>query len=247
MSKNVTVNGVDYTGVSQVQLPPTAGGTALFKDVDEIITPSGSVTLTENGTHDVSAYAQAVVDVAAGGSDGDDNTADFLTTIIEGKRILTEDVHFTVPNGVKTIRDGAFQHLTKDSSTGYMYITLPDTVEEIGGKAFYYSPNCVIGALPKNLKIIRSDAFRQARNVFYGLTELKVPASVETLDLLAFYQYNGNVKTITFEGTPTSIANNAFQNSSFTTINVPWAEGAVANAPWGAASDVTINYNYTGA
>lgn len=246
MSKNVTVNGEEYIGVSQVQLNTTDGGTALFKDVDEITTPSGSVTITENGTHDVSAYAQAVVNVEVGGSDGDDNTADFLTAIIEGNRILTEDVHFTVPNGVKTIRDGAFQYLTKDGSTGYMYITLPDTVEEIGSKAFYYNVNCVIGALPKNLKIIRGDAFRQARNVFYGLTELKVPASVETLDLLAFYQYNGDVKTITFEGTPQSIANNAFQNAAFTTINVPWAEGAVADAPWGA-TNATINYNYTGA
>jgi hypothetical protein len=26
---------------------------------------------------------------------------------------------------------------------------------------------------------------------------------------------------------------------------VPWAEGAVANAPWGA-TNATINYNYTG-
>jgi hypothetical protein len=41
MSKNVKVNGVDYTGVSQVQLPLTAGGTALFKDVDEITEGGG--------------------------------------------------------------------------------------------------------------------------------------------------------------------------------------------------------------
>lgn len=247
MSKNVNVNGKEYTGVSQVQLKTTEGGTALFKDVDEITTPSGSVTITKNGTHDVSAYAQAVVDVAAGGSDGDDNTADFLTAIIEGNQILTEDVHFTVPEGVKRIRPNAFANLASDGSTGYMYVHLPDTIEVIDSKAFYYSPYLVIGSLPKNLKSIHSEAFRQARNVFYGTTELKVPASVETLDLLAFYQYNGDVKTITFEGTPNSIANNAFQNAAFTTINVPWAEGAVANAPWGAASSVTINYNYTGA
>lgn len=45
MSKDVTVNGVDYTGVSQVQLPTTAGGTALFKDVDEIT--EGGVSIWE--------------------------------------------------------------------------------------------------------------------------------------------------------------------------------------------------------
>ena len=49
MSKNVTVNGVDYTGVSQVQLPTTAGGTALFKDVDEIT--EGGVSIWEGYQH----------------------------------------------------------------------------------------------------------------------------------------------------------------------------------------------------
>lgn len=75
MSKNVNVNGVDYSGVSQVQLNTTEGGTALFKDVDEITTPSGSMDITENGTFDVSTYAQAVVNVAAsGGSAGASGT-----------------------------------------------------------------------------------------------------------------------------------------------------------------------------
>jgi hypothetical protein len=33
--------------------------------------------------------------------------------------------------------------------------------------------------------------------------------------------------------------------TSLTTINAPWAEGAVSGAPWGA-TNATINYNYTG-
>lgn len=68
MSKNVTVNGVSYTGVSKIQLETTGGGTALFRDVDEITTPSGTVNITTNGTHNVSNYASAVVNVAGGGS-----------------------------------------------------------------------------------------------------------------------------------------------------------------------------------
>lgn len=246
MSKNVNVNGVDYNGVSQIQLKTASGGTALFKDVDEITTPSGSVTITENGTHNVSAYAQAVVNVSAGSSDGEDNAVDFLKAVIESGKVITEDVHYTVPDGVKTIRDSAFASLTRDGSTGYMYIHLPDSVEEIGGKAFYYNVNGVIGELPPNLKAIHSEAFRQARNVFKGSDEVKIPASVETLGLLAFYQYTNGATTVTFEGTPKSIGNNAFQNCGFTTINVPWAEGEVADAPWGA-TNATINYNYTGA
>ena len=32
--------------------------------------------------------------------------------------------------------------------------------------------------------------------------------------------------------------------TNLTDIKVPWAEGAVANAPWGA-TNATITYNYT--
>ena len=70
MSKNVTVNENDYFGVSVVRLPVVGGGTADFRDVDEIITPSGEKNITENGTYDVSAFARAIVAVAATESSG---------------------------------------------------------------------------------------------------------------------------------------------------------------------------------
>ena len=48
--------------------------------------------------------------------------------------------------------------------------------------------------------------------------------------------------SITFEGTPKSIDSTAFYKcTNLTTINVPWKENAVANAPWGA-TNATINY-----
>ena len=243
MSKNVKLNGVSYSGVSQVQLKTTAGGTAMFKDVDEITTPSGSVTIAANGTHDVTNYAQAVVNVPQSGESGSDET--LMKVLIEGLDALDEDLHLTVPSGIKTLRSNLFASMTQDSFSGFLYITLPNTVESIQSKCFYYSTKTIIGELPPNLKRIGGEVFRQANNIFSPNTALELPASLETLDELAFYMYNGPVKTITFKGTPTSIASNAFQNCGVTTINVPWAEGAVANAPWG--STATINYNYTGA
>lgn len=246
MSKNVNVNGVDYTGVSQVQLKTTAGGTALFKDVDEITEPSGSVTITENGTHNVSAYAQAVVSVASSG-EGADNYEDFVKLLVGYTPTLDEDLHFTIPDGVTVLRESALSRMYPDSVKGIVYITLPDSIEEIRSGVFGYNPRICIGQLPPNLKKIDGNFAAYATSLFGDKTELEIPASLETLGALAFYQCSsGAIATITFKGTPTTIANNAMQNANIKTINVPWAEGAVANAPWGATS-ATINYNYTGA
>lgn len=70
MSKNIKLNETEYNEISTVQLPTTSGGTASFKDIDEITTPSGSKTITENGTYDVTNFAQAVVNVPTGGGSG---------------------------------------------------------------------------------------------------------------------------------------------------------------------------------
>ena len=51
--------------------------------------------------------------------------------------------------------------------------------------------------------------------------------------------------SITFKSTPTTIASSAFNGcTNLTDIKVPWAEGAVSGAPWGA-TNATITYNYT--
>lgn len=62
MSKNVIINGVTYSGISIVSLP-TSSGTATFKDEGEITVPSGSLSVTDNGTYDVTNYASVVVNV----------------------------------------------------------------------------------------------------------------------------------------------------------------------------------------
>lgn len=55
-----------------------------------------------------------------------------------------------------------------------------------------------------------------------------------------------SLTSVTIPDSVKSIDSNTFQNcTNLLTINVPWAEGEVAGAPWGA-TNATINYNYTG-
>ena len=72
-----------------------------------------------------------------------------------------------------------------------------------------------------------------------------IPDGVGTVVNRAFHTLT-YLHTVTFKGKPTSIYSAAFVNcNDLTTINVPWSEGEVGGAPWGA-TNATINYNYTG-
>ena len=87
---------------------------------------------------------------------------------------------------------------------------------------------------------VRDYAFANCTNL--ALTSL--PEGLTSIGNGAFVGCT-SLTSITFKGTPTTIAANAFNScTNLTDIKVPWAEGAVANAPWGA-TNATITYNYT--
>ena len=56
---NLLINGQTYNGVNKVKIPNTNAGQ------EEFIQPTGALNISENGTFDVSAYASAIVNVAA--------------------------------------------------------------------------------------------------------------------------------------------------------------------------------------
>ena len=165
----------------------------------------------------------------------------------------------SLPAGVPSIGNNAFNGCTNLALT-----SLPEFVTSIGNKAFQGCTNLALTSLPEGLTRIGEYAFQGCTNLvlaslpesltsidyymFDGCTKLaltSLPAGVTSIDSYAFKNCTG-LTSITFKGTPTTIASSAFNGcTNLTDIRVPWAEGAVANAPWGA-TNATITYNYTG-
>ena len=114
--------------------------------------------------------------------------------------------------------------------------------DAIRDSAFSYCTNLALTSLPSGITSIGVSAFRNCSNL--ALTSL--PSGITSIGNGAFRNCSSLV-SLTFEGTPKRISDSTFINcNNLTTINVPWAEGAVANAPWGA-QNATIHYNYRGA
>ena len=100
------------------------------------------------------------------------------------------------------------------SASGLTSISLPSTLEEIGSQAFQ---NCIL------------------------LTSITLPSGLDYLGRYAFRSCTA-LESVTFTGTPSSIAANIFAGcTELRNIYVPWAEGAVAGAPWGA-TNATVHY-----
>ena len=143
----------------------------------------------------------------------------------------------SLPSGLTSIGDYVF-----DGCTNLALTSLPSGLTSIGVRAFSNCKNLALTSLPSGLTSIGNYVFDGCTNL--ALTSL--PSGITSIGSSAFYNCT-KLTSITFTGTPTSIGSSAFSGcTNLTTINVPWAEGEVANAPWGA-TNATINYNYTGA
>lgn len=128
--------------------------------------------------------------------------------------------------------------------TSLSNISMPTGILVINAEAFCDCTSLALNKLPAGLKSIGEHAFSNCPNI----TISHLPSSMITMYAGAFKNCTG-LTTMTFESKVISINNilpdNVFEGcTNLTTINVPWVEGEVANAPWGA-TNATINYNYT--
>ena len=214
-----------------------------------------TIEITKNGTTEVlpdegKTLSKVSVEVNVPSSGGD-YTNEQIVALID--RTITE---FTIPYGTTSIGHSAFRGCKQLKTLNIpdtvkkievealsmcyrLFVELPDGVEFIDVSAFNSNGHQIIPRLPSELKTIGNTAFQYCTGSF-SLSE--IPAKVETIGKQAFHNCTG-ITELTFKGTPTSIYSNSFQScSNLLNIYVPWSEGEVANAPWGA-TNATIHYN----
>lgn len=162
-----------------------------------------------------------------------------------------------LPSKLQTIGIQAFAY------SGLKNIVIPDSVTDIQRGAFGRMPALESVQLSKGITKINPDTFDEdplltnviipntvtdiGDNAFASCTSLlsiDIPDSVTSIGRSAFYSCTG-LTSVVFKGTPTTLNAGAFRNCTQSNLHiyVPWAENAVAGAPWGA-TNATIHYNY---
>lgn len=116
-------------------------------------------------------------------------------------------------------------------------VTLCDNLTEIPMQAFQFCEALSEVELPSALTTISQNAFNGA-----GLKKITLPAGVVTIVANAFQNCSALAEA-RFLGTPGALNGGAFKGcTALLDIYVPWGEGEVTGAPWGA-TNATVHYN----
>lgn len=216
---------------------------------DDYIIPNGTKTITENGTYDVKSYESvdvAVSENTGGGSSGGD--VNQLNALID--RTITEISSNATSVGAhgfsycENLTTVDLPNATSIDSYGFNFCKnlltadFPNVIS-IENNAFEYCIKLTTANFP-NVTSIGNRAFASCSS----LSSVNFP-NVTSIGDNAFFNCT-KLTEFTFKTKATSISSTAFTScTKLLTINVPWAEGEVANAPWGATK-ASVCYNYTG-
>ena len=141
----------------------------------------------------------------------------------------------TLPSGITSIGQYAFNICPRLALT-----SLPSGITSLPTAAFQYCPKLALTTFPSGLISIGDYVFRNCTS----LASITLPPALTSIGDYAFSNCTG-LETVKFTSTVSSIPGGVFSEcTKLSTIYVPWSQGQVANAPWGA-SNATIVYDYT--
>ena len=233
----------------------------------EGIVPTGTQTITENGEYDVLSDKSVTVDVnpdlrplsvSENGTYEPDGFDGFRQVSVDVSQKITYDeiASGTKPSGdivltVEEVIAEAFRTCPKITgiyapnckyvrAQGFMgcsgltslYMPNVEVIEATG-----FSANHLQTLVLPSIKELGNDTFAWSptlKSVILGKNLERVGDSL--------LRNTSSGWVCKFLGTPTSLGTRMFYNASDGDIYVPWSEGEVANAPWGATG-ATVHYN----
>lgn len=160
-----------------------------------------------------------------------------------------------LPSEITSIGDYGFYQCTDMALK-----SLPPHLTQIGAYAFRNCVNIELTYLPNGLTTLGQNAFNNCKKI--NITS--IPSGVTSLGQYAFssctmksitieggtnitgqaFSGSNNLMSVTYKGTPASITATGLSGcKNLLLIKVPWEEGTVANAPWGA-SNATVFYGW---
>ena len=229
-----TIKGFIRSDIELIVLPDTLKtiGTECFMDCGKLVSieiPKNVETIESDAFKSTSSLERIDVE------DGNTKYRSENNCVIDSDNTLIVGCkNSVIPDEIVKIGSHSFWGCPIES------IDIPNTVEEIAGYAFT-SSSITNFDLPDGCKTFGAMAF-------YGtpIESLVFPSSTEHIGMYCT-SYCDKLKELTIKQSDCrkiDIDDEAFNNClNLTTINVPWGEGEVPHAPWGA-TNATINYNY---
>ena len=189
------------------------------------------------------------------------STAKFRGTLVPEYALsnLVELISVDMPDNVIAISDRGFYHCPKlaltnlpsgitsigefgfNNCTNLALTSLPSGIPSLAKAVFQFCQKLALTSLPSGITSIGEYAFSDCTS----LVSITLPPELTSIKNQAFFKCSG-LETVKFTSTVSSIPDGVFSGcTKLSTIYVPWSQGQVANAPWGA-SNATIVYDYTG-